>query len=272
MGRGVAELCISKGFHTTLIDIDFDVLHSAEREINDGLNKAVKDGRLSIQAKTKALKIFKITTDLENSIASVDIVIEAITNDEYLKKSLIARIQNLKTKIIICSTASISIDDLAEYSGKPEYIIGTHFFTPVPEKPLVEVVIGSKTSFEITEQIFTFITKLGKEPIRVKNSPGFAASRIEIGIILEAIRMLEQEIATPEDIDKSVTLGLGHPVAPLRKADDMGLDILKHIAEYLDKASISCAFSIPKLLKEKVERKELGVKSGIGFYNYNEEE
>ncbi|HXV75037.1 MAG TPA: 3-hydroxyacyl-CoA dehydrogenase family protein, partial [Candidatus Polarisedimenticolaceae bacterium] len=170
--------------------------------------------------------------------------------------------------ILASNTSSLSIDRIADATRLPRRVIGLHFFNPVHLMPLLEIVRGSRTADEIVERAIELGTTIGKQPIVVRDSPGFASSRLGLALGLEAMRMLEQGVASADDIDKAMTLGYRHPMGPLRLTDLVGLDVRLAIAEYLHRELGSDAFRPPEILRRMVARGDLGKKSGRGFYEW----
>lgn len=271
MGRGIAQICASKGKTTMLYDIQKDVLEDALREIEGRYEREVQKGRMDRADKKKSLGNIHLTENLEELAEFADLIIEAAPEDAKIKKSIFQRIsKNNDSSILASNTSSISIDELANGIPNPSRVVGMHWFNPPPIMKLVEIVVGNATSSEVVERIKNLAIELGKEPIIVKDFPGFATSRLGVALGLEAIRMVEQGVASPEDIDKAMELGYRHPMGPLKLTDYIGLDTRLKIAEYLDEEGISPAFKVPDLLRRMVKDGKLGKKSGEGFYTWKE--
>jgi 3-hydroxybutyryl-CoA dehydrogenase len=195
--------------------------------------------------------------------------VEAVPEDASLKASLLGELEVAvgPATVIATNTSSLSIDELSSVLGHPERFLGLHFFNPVPASQLVEIVVGTATTAELVENARRWVAALGKTPVVVRDSPGFASSRLGLALGLEAVRMVEEGVASPEDIDAAMTLGYKHPVGPLRLTDLVGLDVRLGIAEYLA-SKLGDRFEPPALLREMVAKGELGRKSGKGFYDW----
>jgi 3-hydroxybutyryl-CoA dehydrogenase len=210
-------------------------------------------------------------TDQAAACEGVQVVIEAVPESLELKRGILRDLsERLGPEVLLASnTSSLSIDDIAAAVAHPERLTGMHFFNPVHLMKLVEVVRGSQSSDLAVETSVALTRRLGKEPIVVRDSPGFASSRLGLAIGLEAMRMVEEEVASPEDIDKAMTLGYGFPMGPLRLTDLVGLDVRLSIARYLAE-TLGPRFQPPALLEAMVQRGDLGQKSGRGFYVWSE--
>jgi len=205
-------------------------------------------------------------------IEMADVVIEAIVEDLAVKQRLFADIERAvpAEALLASNTSSLSIGQIAATMTQPARLVGMHFFNPVHLMKLVEVVTHADGSAATTERAVAFARQLGKEPIVVRDSPGFASSRLGVVLGLEAMRMLEQGVATPEDIDKAMELGYNHPMGPLKLTDLVGLDVRLAIAEYLHATLGDAHYAPPKILREKVQKGELGRKTGKGFYTWSD--
>jgi 3-hydroxybutyryl-CoA dehydrogenase len=198
------------------------------------------------------------------------VVIEAIVEDLTEKRRLFAHLADVTgpDAILGTNTSSLSIGAIAAATGAPERVVGLHFFNPVHVMRLLEIVVHDRTAPSILERARTLSTMLGKEAIVVRDSPGFASSRLGVAIGLEAMRMLEEGVATAADIDKAMELGYGHPMGPLKVSDLVGLDVRMRIAEYLYAELKSPRFEPPQILRAKVQAGDLGKKTGKGFYEW----
>jgi 3-hydroxybutyryl-CoA dehydrogenase len=205
-------------------------------------------------------------------VKDADIVIEAIVEDLALKQQLFTDVERAAPSgaLLASNTSSLSIADIAARLTHPARLIGMHFFNPVHVMKLVEVVTHGSASIPAANRAVEFARQLGKEPIVVKDSPGFASSRLGIVLGLEAMRMLEQGVASAEDIDKAMELGYNHPMGPLKLTDQVGLDVRLAIAEYLHATLGKPQYEPPKILREKVKKGELGRKTGKGFYTWSD--
>jgi 3-hydroxybutyryl-CoA dehydrogenase len=204
----------------------------------------------------------------------VDLVIEAAPENLELKPSLLRESETLVDTncIFATNTSSLSIGEIASAASRPENVVGMHFFNPVHIMRLVEIVVGAQTSASVTESVREVATRMKKEPIIVRDVPGFASSRLGVTLGLEAMRMVEQGVASPRDIDTAMELGYNHPMGPLRLTDLVGLDVRLNIAEYLYRKLGSDTFRPPEILRRMVSEGKLGKKSGEGFYDWSEQE
>ena len=269
MGHGIAQILGQWDVETRLFDVDAASLERGLTRIDENLTKGVQRGKIPQDVRDKALKLVSGSTELERAIDGVDAVIEAVPERMDLKRSIFEKLgAALGPEVLLATnTSSLSIRRIAEAARHPERVVGMHFFNPVHIMKLVEVVETDLSSEDATRCAIELAERMGKEPIRVKDAPGFASSRLGIAIGLEAIRMVEEGVASPTDIDKAMTLGYGFPMGPLRLTDLVGLDVRLSIAEYLAK-ELGERFTPPDLLRRKVASGELGQKSGRGFYDW----
>ncbi len=267
MGHGIAHVLALAGIETRLCDVTQEAVDAGLHKIQLNLQKGVERGKVSAEARDAAVGHLSGWTDPARASEGVQIVIEAVPESLELKRGILGGLaERLGPEILIASnTSSLSIGDIAATLAHPERVTGMHFFNPVHLMKLVEVVRGAESSDLAVEASVALARRLGKEPIVVRDSPGFASSRLGIAIGLEAIRMVEEQVASPEDIDKAMTLGYGFPMGPLRLTDLVGLDVRLSIARYLAE-TLGPRFEPPALLQEMVQRGELGQKSGRGFY------
>lgn len=273
MGHGIAQVAAVAGHRVTLFDADAGQASRAIDRIAATLDKGVRLGKVDASVKDAALGRISGSSALEAGIAGAAIVIEAVPEEISLKRSLfreIARIASASS-LLATNTSSLSVTEIAGGLPCPERFLGLHFFNPVHIMRLVEVVRGKHTSGAALDQAKAFVRGLGKEAIVVADSPGFASSRLGIALGLEAIRMVEAGVASPEDIDKAMVLGYRHPMGPLRLTDLVGLDVRLGIARYLHKTLGAEAFRPPALLEEMVAQGRLGKKTGRGFYIWDDD-
>lgn len=270
MGRGIAHVSALAGYETVLTDISNELLERAHDSIRDNLQKGVAKGRVEQAAATAALARLRTTDDLESSAREADLIIEAIPEDESLKKEIFSQVDVLTSAETIygSNTSSLSITQLAGAVERRDRFIGIHFFNPVHIMRLVEIVVGERTSEQTVREVREFVEKTGKVPIVVRDTPGFATSRLGLAIGLEAMRMLEEGVASAEDIDRAMELGYNHPMGPLRLTDLVGLDVRLSISTYLA-STLGPRFEPPQILRRMVEEGKLGQKSGEGFYRWN---
>jgi 3-hydroxybutyryl-CoA dehydrogenase len=272
MGHGIAQILAMTGIKTRLYDIDATGIESALAKVAANLEKGVARGKVTDEAAIAGRALLSGTTDLDGAIDGVDVVIEAIPERMNLKTDLFAKLgEALGPEVLLATnTSSLPIGEIAAAAKHPERVTGMHFFNPVHIMKLVEVVRTKYSSEEAIETSMELSRKLGKEPILVKDSPGFASSRLGLVIGLEAMRMVEAGVASAEDIDKAMTLGYGFPMGPLKLTDLVGLDVRLSIAEYLA-GEIGEHFTPPAILRDKVAAGELGKKSGKGFYDWSDQ-
>lgn len=269
MGAGIAHAFLLAGSRVTVIERDDVSAEAAEIRIGESIRRSAdRDPALDVAAITARLSVDTDSRVLGDCV----LVIEAVPEDRALKASALARAESAMPPhgVLASNTSSIPIGDLAGFCERPARLIGMHFFNPVPSSSLVEIVRGPASDPEVVERAAGWVTALGKTPIIVRDSPGFASSRLGVVLALEAIRMLEEGVATPADIDAAMTLGYRHPTGPLRTTDIVGLDVRLAIAEELERA-YGERFAPPPLLLRLVAEGRLGRKSGRGFYDWNEE-
>ena len=269
MGRGIASVAAARGFETFLFDADPKSASSAHEAIGESWEKARSLGRMSdeeIRAGRKRLHCLRALRDG----ASADAVIEAVPESLELKRSIFSELDSVcgERTLLASNTSSLSISKIAAATRRPERVIGLHFFNPVPARPLVEIVIGKATSAETVERARAFVAALGKEPIAVKDSPGFATSRLGVALGLEAMRMLEEGVASAADIDRAMEAGYGHATGPLKTSDLVGLDVRLAIANSLAEELSDERFRPPALLRRLVAEGKTGRKAGEGFYKW----
>ena len=273
MGHGIAQAAAAAGFEVTLRDVNDELVGRGLRAVESNLSKGVERGKVSEEERERALSNIRTTTRLEETAGS-DLFVEAVPERLELKRETLRAVEGLDPAdfIFATNTSSLSITEIAEGARRPDLVVGMHFFNPVHIMRLVEIVTGRETSGETVEAVRAVALKLRKEPITVRDVPGFASSRLGVALGLEAMRMLEQEVASAKDIDTAMELGYNHPMGPLRLTDLVGLDVRLNIAEYLHRALGSETFRPPEILRRMVAAGRLGKKSGEGFYNWNEEE
>jgi 3-hydroxybutyryl-CoA dehydrogenase len=272
MGRGIAYLSAVAGYETVLHDVDVAALDAAKASIESTLRKGLEKGKISEIAVENAIKRVQLAADLEPAVREADLIIEAVPEDLDLKKNLFSQADLFcgADTILASNTSSISITKLANAVERRDRFVGLHFFNPPHIMKLIEVVRGERTSEETVAQARAVAERMGKEPIIVRDSPGFATSRLGIAIGLEAMRMLQDGVASAEDIDRAMELGYNHPMGPLRLSDLVGLDVRLDIAEYLA-TMLGPRFEPPELLRQMVREGKLGKKSGRGFYEWKDE-
>lgn len=260
MGAGIAHAFACTGTRVTVVESGKGAAEAARRRIRSAVAKAADKG-------SPVSGEITVGTD-PAALASVDLVIEAVPELFDVKSQVLATIAGAAPDAVIATnTSSLSIDALAQALPIPSRLVGLHFFNPVPSSDLVEIVVGIRTDDAIVERAKSWVAGLGKTAIIVADSPGFASSRLGVAIALEAMRMIEEGVASAEDIDTAMTLGYRHPLGPLKTTDVVGLDVRLAIAEHLAR-ELGPRFSPPKVLRDKVQVGQLGRKSGQGFYTW----
>ena len=269
MGNGIAQVAACCGMEVTMVDIKQEFLDRGISAISHSLDKLVSKERMSQQEADSALSRITSSTKLE-SLSECDLVVEAIPEIPELKYSTFSKLDSIcKPQAILASnTSSISINEIARHTNRPERVIGMHFMNPVPIMKLVEIINGSETSEAVTSEVVSASEEMGKMPLWCQDSPGFVSNRILMPMINEAILTLQEGVAEPEAIDGIMKLGMNHPIGPLALADLIGLDTVLHIMHVLQEGLASDKYSPAKLLVEMVEAGKLGRKSGSGFYQY----
>lgn len=272
MGHGIAQVAAASGFRVLLSDVDSDSLTRGLATIEGNLARGIQRGKLTEEDRDRALQQIHGTTNLAECAAG-DLIIEATPEKLDLKREVLRQLENAADRpfIFASNTSSLSITEIARSSKRPEAVIGMHFFNPVHIMRLVEIVVGEKTSPETVNTVTNVGRKMGKEPIVVRDVPGFASSRLGVALGLEAMRMFEQGVASVQDIDTAMELGYNHPMGPLKLTDLVGLDVRLNIAEYLHRELGSEAFRPPEVLRRMVKEGKLGKKTGQGFYDWSKD-
>jgi 3-hydroxybutyryl-CoA dehydrogenase len=273
MGHGIAQMAASAGYKVLLNDVDRESLARGVSAIERNLAKGIERGKLTDDDRDRTLQHIHGTTNLQSCAAS-DLIIEATPEKLDLKKEVLRQLESASDHpfIFASNTSSLSITEIAGSSKRPDAVIGMHFFNPVHIMRLVEIVVGKQTSPETVDTVQSVGRKMRKEPIVVKDVPGFASSRLGVVLGLEAMRMLEQGVASAQDIDTAMELGYNHPMGPLKLTDLVGLDVRLNIAEYLHRELGSEAFKPPEVLRRLVSEGKLGKKTGEGFYDWSKED
>jgi len=266
MGAGIAHAFLIAGARVTIIENTADTAAQAAERVTVNLARAAERGRLVGDLATVRARLH-VAAD-PSAVAGADLVIEAVPEDTALKVDVLTRVAAVTPGAVLATnTSSLSIDAIADRLPDPTRFLGLHFFNPVPTSDLVEIVVGRRTSSVLVADAKTWVAGLGKTAITVADSPGFASSRLGVAIALEAMRMLEEQVASAADIDTAMTLGYRHPTGPLRTSDLVGLDVRLAIAEHLAK-EVGPRFEPPAILRELVAEGKLGRKSGQGFYTW----
>jgi 3-hydroxybutyryl-CoA dehydrogenase len=267
MGAGIAHAFVAAGCTVQVIENDGASARAAADRVAASLGKGVDRGTVTEELDA-VLRRFTVSDGPDLDLSDVGLAIEAVPEDLALKRTVFQRLeQSAPDAVLATNTSSLSIDSIAAGLRAPERFIGLHFFNPVPASDLVEVVVGADTAPALVDRARGWVAALGKTAITVQDSPGFASSRLGVAIALEAMRMVQEGVASAADIDTAMTLGYRHPVGPLRTTDIVGLDVRLAIAEHLAR-ELGPRFEPPQLLRDKVAAGELGRKSGRGFYDW----
>ncbi|MFJ8894482.1 3-hydroxyacyl-CoA dehydrogenase family protein [Leifsonia sp. NPDC102414] len=267
MGAGIAHAFLLAGAAVTVVERDDEAADAARARVRSAIDASVQRGATEHSADDLAKQLSTATST--DGFGSCGLVVEAVPEDRDLKVDALRRVESALADdaVLASNTSSISIDELAGALRSPDRFLGMHFFNPVPASSLVEVVTGAATLPEVVTTAQGWVAAIGKTPITVSDAPGFASSRLGVALGLEAIRMLEEGVASAEDIDAAMVLGYKHPVGPLRLTDLVGLDVRLGIAEYLHE-HLGARFEPPALLRSMVAAGRLGRKSGRGFYDW----
>jgi len=270
MGGGIAQVAAQAGFPVKICDVDKAFVDSALGRINSFLGKSVEKGKLSEDQKSEILSRITPISNMEG-FDGVDLVIEAIIEDLQAKKDAFKNLDRIcKPETILASnTSSMSITLIAASTGRPEKVAGMHFFNPPPLMRLVEIIRGYNTSDESVQTLMEVCVKMGKTPVEVrKDSPGFVVNRILMAQFLEAIRLVEEGVSTPQDVDTAVRLGLNYPMGPFELQDFTGVDIGYFVANYFYEEFKDSRWNPPQALKALIRAGRLGKKTGAGWYTY----
>jgi 3-hydroxybutyryl-CoA dehydrogenase len=272
MGGGIAQVSAMAGYEVALFDADAAQIERGLGRIRDTLEKGVARGKVEPDQRESTLARLRPAGSTAEAVAAADLVIEAVPERMELKRAVFAEIGAAAPAhaVLASNTSSLSISEIASATERPERVVGLHFFNPVHIMKLLEVVRGSDTSDATLRVCHAYAERIGKEAIVVTDTPGFASSRLGVVLGLEAMRMVEQGVASPADIDKAMVLGYNHPMGPLRLTDLVGLDVRLGIAEYLHRELGGEQYRPPQILRDMVAEGRLGRKSGHGFYDWED--
>jgi 3-hydroxybutyryl-CoA dehydrogenase len=270
MGSGIAQAAATAGWETRLADTRPEALPAALAAIGRTLDGAVSRGKMSADDREAISARIVTAPSIAEACHGADLVIEAVIEDSGVKKAVLREAESAAatTGLMATNTSSLSVSDLAGALARPERFIGLHFFNPVHLMRLIEVVRHDRSAEDTVADALAVVAALGKEPVVVRDSPGFASSRLGVVLGLEAIRMVEQGVASAADIDRAMELGYNHPMGPLKLTDVVGLDVRLRIAEYLHATLGGEQYRPPELMRQMVQEGRLGKKSGRGFYEW----
>ena len=270
MGAGIAQVCLEAGFETVGREVEASLGERARGRIEHFLGRKVEKGQLDAQARDEALARLSLTTDLAD-LAACDLVIEAAFEDLGVKHDLFRELEAAVAEdaILATNTSALSVTQIAAVLERPERVVGMHFFNPAPLMRLVEIVRAERTAEDVFEGAYDFAARLGKEPIRCNDTPGFVVNRILIPLLNDCIRVLDEAGVSPEDLDKALRHGAGWPMGPATLVDLVGIDIHVHASEALHEKLREPRMAPPPRLVRMAQSGKLGQKSGEGFYSYN---
>jgi 3-hydroxybutyryl-CoA dehydrogenase len=269
MGSGIAQISALNGYETTVVEINEEILKKGMASIDDWMEKGKKRGKVTEEQFAAAKKNLKTSTDVA-AFKDCDLVIEAVTENTDLKKKVFKQLSDTTRPdtILATNTSSISVTEIATVVKNPERVVGMHFFNPVPIMKLVEIIRGLATTDNVTNACREFALAVGKEPITCPDTPAFVVNKLLIPYLLDAVRMVQDGIATPEDVDKAMVHGCGYPMGPITLLDYVGLDTTCHAADVMYEEFREPKYAAPVLLRRMVQAGRWGRKTGRGFYSY----
>jgi len=270
MGAGIAQVSVEAGYRVVLIDVAPEMVEKAIKGLNKSWAKAVEKGKVTAETVANYKALLITGTDI-NEFKDVDIVIEAIVENIDIKKKVQKQLGEIckPDTILATNTSALSITEIAAATNRPDKVLGMHFFNPVPVMKLVEVIPGVVTADDVVQVVKELAKKIGKEPVVAKESPGFIVNRILVPYLNEAANVLQEGIASAEEIDKAMKLGAGMPMGPLALADMVGIDICLAVCEFFHKEFGDSKYRPSLAFRQKVRAGHLGIKTGKGFYDYN---
>lgn len=274
MGAGIAQVCAMAGIGTRLFDVDTAALQRGLDRAQTQTAEGVRRGKLPADTGELVKRFLSGASNLKDAVEKADLVVEAAPERMDMKREIFTSLSTLcrATTILASNTSSLSLTEMAAAASHPGRVVGLHFFNPPHIMKLVEIVSAQQTTPETLQTARDFVAAIGREPITVRDSPGFATSRLGLALGLEAMRMVEQGVATAEDIDRAMELGYGHPMGPLKVSDLVGLDVRLAISEILHRELGGEQFRAPVILRRLVRAGKLGKKSGEGFHRWDSPE
>jgi 3-hydroxybutyryl-CoA dehydrogenase len=273
MGHGIAQVTAMAGHDVTLRDVDAQLVADGLASVRENLDDGVERGKVDEADREATLDRLAGTTDLAETVADAALVVEAVPEDAALKREVLSEAQSLAPDdaVLATNTSSLSVTEIASALDRPGRLVGLHFFNPVHIMALVEVVVAEQTDEATRQFAESFVDEVGKTAVTVTDSPGFATSRLGVAVGVEAVRMVQEGVASPRDIDAAMELGYNHPMGPLELGDVVGLDVRLDILEHL-REELGERFRPPHLLRRKVRAGKLGKKAGEGFYVWEDGE
>ncbi len=270
MGAGIAQVCVQAGVETVGREVSDELGAAARGRIDHYLSRGVEKGRLTEEEREAALQRLMTTTELAE-LADCDLVIEAVVEELEAKRVLFAELEAVvrPEAVLATNTSALSVAAIAELTARPERVVGMHFFNPAPVLPLVEVVRAAQSSDEAVETAYAFAERIGKQPIRCADTPGFVVNRILIPLLNDCVRVLDEAGVSPEDLDTAMTAGVNWPIGPCALIDLIGVDVHVHASEALHEALGDARMAPPDRLLELREAGHLGRKTGRGFFSYD---
>jgi 3-hydroxybutyryl-CoA dehydrogenase len=271
MGAGIAQVCVQAGIETVGREVSAELGERARARIDHFLARGVEKGRLTAEEKDAALERLVTTTDL-GDLAACDLVVEAIVEDLAAKVELFGELEGVvrAEAVLATNTSALSVTEIARGTERPERVVGMHFFNPAPVLPLIEVVRTEVASDDAVETVFAFAERIGKQPIRCQDTPGFVVNRVLIPLLNDCVRVLDEAGVTPEDLDKAMTTGVNWPIGPCALIDLIGIDVHVHASEALHAALGEERMAPPERLVRMRDEGLLGRKIGRGFFAYSE--
>jgi 3-hydroxybutyryl-CoA dehydrogenase len=269
MGSGLTQVCAQSGYNTRVLEVTNELVNKALKSVDSGLSRLTSKGKITEQDKESILSRIKGTTDI-NEFSDCDFVIEAVTEDSALKKNIFSQLDKVcpKHAVLASNTSVLSVAAIASATSRVEQVLGMHFSNPVPVQKIVEIINTVATSKETTSTAVRFSESIGKVPVITKDLPGFISNRVFTPFLLSAVRLVQESIATPEDIDTVFRLGGGHAMGPLETLDLIGIDTVFLGASAMFEELKDPQYAPPPLMRRMVEMGWLGRKTGKGFYNY----